>query len=346
MAKSAPLRRRCLPSPDRARRVRRQGTEIRRYTQRAIRQAGEVVDQDGDTLQAHGEAQEVALTQRSKHWLVFDEDAFGCSHVLRAHRPTGCGSRRAQAVPPPQHRLQPRVNRSNESKSTTSSTTTSASSGSSNGNHGAGKSGRGSKPDGGAAAGSGTTGSAGASSGSGASGGSAASGSNSASGAGSTSSYGGLATYGRPAAGGDKAAVLAAFHSDPSAIGDGNWAKACTLLSTPSRPSSSSCWPTPRAYPVTDAPSRSPLSLDARPRHCARSRSPRASSAFASWATTRSSSIARRSSRTPRCRWRASRGSGPRACSPRRAPPNRRPLIPSRLCLRRSTGAQPRRVPR
>jgi hypothetical protein len=42
-----------------------------------------------------------------------------------------------------------------------------------------------------------------------------------------------MATYGRPAAGGDKAAVLAAFHSYLSAIGDGNWAEACTLLSAP-----------------------------------------------------------------------------------------------------------------
>lgn len=79
---------------------------------------------------------------------------------------------------------------------------------------------------GGAAGGSGSAGgSAGASGASG--------GSGSASAAPSTHNYGSLATFGREASGGDRAAVLAAFHKYLSAIAARNWAAACARLSTP-----------------------------------------------------------------------------------------------------------------
>ena len=59
------------------------------------------------------------------------------------------------------------------------------------------------------------------------------SGSGATSGSASTGAYGSLATFGHPASGGDKAAVLVAFHRYLSAIAAGNWAAACALLSTP-----------------------------------------------------------------------------------------------------------------
>ena len=49
----------------------------------------------------------------------------------------------------------------------------------------------------------------------------------------STHNYGSLATFGREASGGDRAAVLAAFHDYLSAIAASNWAAACARLSTP-----------------------------------------------------------------------------------------------------------------
>jgi hypothetical protein len=58
-------------------------------------------------------------------------------------------------------------------------------------------------------------------------------GSGSASAAASTHNYGSLATFGRQASAGDREAVLAAFHGYLSAIATGNWAAACTRLSTP-----------------------------------------------------------------------------------------------------------------
>jgi hypothetical protein len=60
-----------------------------------------------------------------------------------------------------------------------------------------------------------------------------ADGSESAGAAASTHNYGSLATFGREASGGDRVAVLAAFHDYLSAIAARNWAAACARLSTP-----------------------------------------------------------------------------------------------------------------
>jgi hypothetical protein len=122
------------------------------------------------------------------------------------------------------------------SSSTTSSSSSAHKSDTSKDHHraGADKRGHGSKSSGAAAAGSGSNGGSGSSSGSRSSSGSSATGgSGSTSGSASPSSYGSLATFGRSAGGGDKTAVLAAFHSYLTAIGDGNWGDACTLLSSP-----------------------------------------------------------------------------------------------------------------
>ena len=97
--------------------------------------------------------------------------------------------------------------------------------------------------------------------------------------------------------------MLAAFHSYLSAIGDGNWAEACTLLSTPVKTQLSSCWPTHKAYPVTAAPSALAALLGHTPASLRKKQEPSSVVAVRILtATTRSSSIARRSSRTPRFR--------------------------------------------
>jgi hypothetical protein len=66
----------------------------------------------------------------------------------------------------------------------------------------------------------------------GASAGGSTGGSGSARAAASTHDYGSLTTFGRQASGGDREAVLAAFHGYLSAIATGNWAAACARLST------------------------------------------------------------------------------------------------------------------
>ncbi len=81
---------------------------------------------------------------------------------------------------------------------------------------------------------SGSAGDSGSADGSGSAGGSESPGGpGSASAAASTHNYGSLATFGREASGGDRAAVLAAFHNYLSAIAARNWAAACARLSTP-----------------------------------------------------------------------------------------------------------------
>jgi hypothetical protein len=122
------------------------------------------------------------------------------------------------------------------STSTTSSSSTAHKSDTSKDHHraAADKRGHGSKSSGGAGAAAGSSGASSSSSGSGSTGGPGSTGGSGAtSGSASPSSYGSLATFGRSAGGGDKTAVLAAFHSYLTAIGDGNWGAACTLLSSP-----------------------------------------------------------------------------------------------------------------
>jgi hypothetical protein len=67
----------------------------------------------------------------------------------------------------------------------------------------------------------------------GASTGPSTSGSGSASAAVSPHGFASLSTFGRQARGGDRAAVLAAFHGYLSAIATGTWSAACARLSTP-----------------------------------------------------------------------------------------------------------------